>query len=161
MIAGYLGYIDDADKHPAPIGGVYFTSKSPRKVGPLVCPSAPVEAVTPTTSSDGQVFFYNINAHLSSVKMGQVYRPALASAVMEVGLAQNKNDVYYTYRCKGLSSKSSSVIDPRHNGRLHILFLDGHTQLVTFAKVPDQDETSGTYNTVFYQPALRKVPVGW
>ena len=158
LIAQYLGCITDEEKNPAPIGGASYSDKVPKKMGPLMCPSAPIEAVTP---SDGQAYFYQINNYFMGVKMGQVFRPGLASAIMEGGLALGRNNGLYSYYCKGLSSKGQSVIDPRHNGRLHILFLDGHNQLVPYAKVPDQDETKGTYDTVFYQPTFRKVPAGW
>ena len=51
--------------------------------------------------------------------------------------------------------------DARHNNSLNILFLDGHIQLVPYARVPDNDETSGVWNTVFFQVWKRKVPPGW
>ena len=155
MIAGYLGCITE-DEVYSYIGGVRITSGK-LLLGPLLCPSVPVASV----KKEGQTYFYNINSQLSGLKMARVRRPALGSAVMEVGLANDKNDVYYNYRVKGLSTGGYSQIDPRHSGQLNVLFLDGHVKAFPFAKIPDQDETTGIYNSAFYQPWQTKVPPGW
>ena len=89
---------------------------------------------------------------------------SISSAVADVGLAHGRNDVYYSYRSKGIdptSSTTTSIFDPRHKGGVNFLFLDGHVERVPFAKIPDQDESKGVYNCVFYQPWQRKVPAGW
>ena len=160
MLAGYLGYVT-GETDPARIGAIYITSKGVKKIGPLLCPSAPVQGVTKT----GNTYFYNINSQLdrrSGIKIGQVFRPAIGSAVADVGLAQDRNYVYYTYYSKGYSVKTeSSVFDPRHKGAVNFLFLDGHVEAIPFAKVPDQDETKGVYNSAFYRPWERKSPPGW
>ena len=154
LIAGYLGCItDEAD--PAPIGGGRI-KKGEKLRGPLVCPSAPVGAITKT---DSPTYFYNTNVYFSNLKIGMISRPALGSALMEVGL--ERNYVYYSYYLKGLSTSGQSIIDPRHNKALNILFLDGHVQLVLYARVPDQDETPGVWNSVFFQPWKTKIPPGW
>ena len=162
LIASYLGYVTDEDD-PGRIGGVYLTKKGVKKIGPLVCPSAPVQAVT----KQGNTYFYNVNSQIShapGIKIGQVFRPSISSAVADVGLAHGRNDVYYGYRSKGIdptSSTTTSVFDPRHKGGVNFLFIDGHVERVPFAKIPDQDESKGVYNCVFYQPWQRKVPAGW
>ena len=163
LIAGYLACKTE-ESDPAPIGGGRI--KGGRKFrGPLLCPSAPFEAISPDmttdTSRNPPFYFYNTSGYLSGIKIGRVCRPAIASALMEVGLAQKRNYVYYSYYLKGLSSSGQSIIDPRHNGSLNILFLDGHVQLVPYARVPDQDETPGVWSSVFYQVWKTKVPPGW
>ena len=161
LIAGYLGCKTE-EKDPAPIGGGRI--KGGRKLrGPLLCPTAPVEGMSESMSTEKNppFYFYNTSGYLSDIKMNRVCRPALASALMEVGLAKNRNYVYYSYYLKGLSDKGKSIIDPRHNNSLNILFLDGHVQLVPYARVPDNDETSGVWNTVFFQVWNTKIPPGW
>ena len=166
LLASYLGYVTD-EIDPARVGAIYLTSKGTRKIGPLLCPSAPVQAVTKT----GNTYFYNVNSHLAGeringrnlgVKAGMVYRPALASALAEVGLALDRNYVYFSYYCKGIGEhKEQSVVDPRHNGSLNLLFLDGHVLLTPFGRIPDEDQTTGVWSSVFYQVWKRKVPPGW
>ena len=162
MIARYLGCVTD-EENPGRIGAIYLESNGNRKKGPLLCPSAPIQAVTKT----GSTYFYNINSQLNrdmmGVKIGQVFRPAIASAVADVGLAHDLNNVYYSYYSKILTpgKTSSSQFDPRHKNAVNFLFLDGHVETVPFGKIPDQGETSGVYNSVFYQPWQRKVPPGW
>ena len=121
----------------------------------MLCPTAPV-----AKASKEKTYFYNTNEHFSNVKMSNVYRPAVASALMEVA-ADSKNYVYYTYYLKNLTTSGYSRIDPRHNGSLNVLFLDGHSQLLSFAKIPDQDETAGVWNSCFYNPIKRKSAPGW
>ena len=162
LIASYLGYVTE-EEDPGRIGAIYITKKGIRKIGPLLCPSAPVQAVTKT----GNTYFYNINSQLDKrpgIKIGRVFRPAIASAVADVGLAYNRNDVYYSYNSKGTdptASSTTSVFDPRHKNAVNFLFLDGHVEAVPFAKIPDQSETKGVYNSIFYQVWQRKVPAGW
>ena len=161
MLAGYLGYVTD-EVDPARIGAIFTTTTGVRKIGPLLCPSAPVQGVTKT----GNTYFYNINSQFEqrNLKMGDVFRPSISSAVADVGLAQDRNYVYYGYYSKGInptSSTTTSVYDPRHKGAVNFLFLDGHVEAVPFAKIPDQDETKGVYNSAFYRPWERKSPPGW
>ena len=161
LIAGYLG-CKTYETDPAPIGGGRI--KAGKKLrGPLLCPTAPIEGMQESMKKDKNpsFFFYNTSGYLSNIKLNSVFRPALASALMEVGLAKNRNYVYYSYYLKGLSDSGQSIIDARHNNSLNILFLDGHVQLVPYARVPDNDETSGVWNTVFFQVWKRKVPPGW
>ena len=154
LIAGYLGCITD-ELDPAGIGAVR-NKNGGKYLGPLLCPSAPAAAAT----ASGNTYFYNTSSLLDKLKMTMVKRPALGSALMEVGV--KRNYVYYGYYCKGLSDTTTqSIIDPRHNGSLNILFLDGHVQLVPFARVPDQDETPGVWSSVFYQVWKTKIPPGW
>ena len=159
MLARYLGCVT-LDENPAPIGGIRWLNKL--LIGPLLCPTAPV-ASTKDPGTDKQYYFYNVSAYLSAKKIGMVYRPSIASATTEVGLALDRNYVYYGYYCKGIRTVTTtqSVIDPRHNGSLNVLFLDGHTQLVPFGKFPDQDETPGVSNTVFFRVEKRASPKGW
>ena len=165
MIADYLSCGTDENNAPR-IGSIYLEANGTRKKGPFLCPSAPIEAATKT----GLNYFYNINSQLNGpyvnqmskgVKIGQVFRPAIASAMADVGLAKDRNYVYYTAYSKGLSESTSSIYDPRHNGRVNFLFLDGHVDALLFARIPDQDETSGSYSSIFHQVWSRKVPVGW
>ena len=162
LIASYLGYVTD-EEDPGRIGAVYVTTKGVKKQGPLLCPSAPVQGVTKT----GNIYFYNINSQISiknAVKIGRVFRPAIASYVADVGLAFGRNEVYYSYRSKGIvpdSSTTTSVFDPRHKNAVNFLFLDGHVQSVAFGKIPDADENKGVYDSVFYQVWQKKVPPGW
>ena len=162
MIARYLGCVTD-EENPGRIGAIYLESNGNRKKGPLLCPSAPIQAVTKT----GSTYFYNINSQLNrdmmGVKIGQVFRPAIASAVADVGLAHDLNNVYYSYYSKILTAgkTSASQFDPRHKNAVNFLFLDGHVETVPFGKIPDQGQTSGVYNSVFYQPWQKKVPPGW
>ena len=162
MIARYLGYVTD-EKDPGRIGAIYITSDGTRKKGPLLCPSAPIQAVTKT----GNTYFYNINSQLSrdmmGIKIGQVFRPAISSALADVGLAHDLNNVYYSYNSKILTpgKTSASQFDPRHKNAVNFLFLDGHVETVPLGKIPDQGETSGVYNSVFYQPWQKRVPPGW
>ena len=153
LIAGYLGCISN-ETNPAPIGGVFLLSGK-KTMGPLLCPTAPV-----AKASKEKTYFYNTSEHFTNVKMSKVYRPAVASALMEVA-ADSKNYVYYTYYLKNLTTNGYSRIDPRHNGSLNVLFLDGHSQLLPFAKIPDQDETEGVWNSCFYSPTKRKSAPGW
>ena len=155
LIAGYLSCIT-YETNPPLIGAVRI-KKGQKLIGPLVCPTAPVNGVT----ADGSTHFYNTSAYMSNVKIGMVKRPALASALTEVGIV--RNNVIYGYFCKGLTEghDTQSIIDPRHSRSLNVLFLDGHVQLVPYAKFPDQDETKGVYNTVFFQPTTTKIPPGW
>ena len=155
LIAGYLG-CKSGEKYPAPIGGAKLLGGRKMR-GPLLCPTVSIEGITSENS-----YFYNTSGYLSGIKIGMVKRPAISSALMEVGLALNRNFVYYSYYCKGIKEhKESSVIDPRHNGALNVLFLDGHVQLVPFARIPDQDETPGVWSSVFYQVWKTKSPPGW
>ena len=165
MIADYLSCGTDENNGPR-IGSIYLEANGTRKKGPFLCPSAPIEAATKT----GLNYFYNINSQLNGpyvnqmskgVKIGQVIRPAIASAMADVGLAKDRNYVYYTAYSKGLSESTSSIYDPRHNGRVNFLFLDGHVDALLFARIPDQDETSGSYSSIFHQVWSRKVPAGW
>ena len=159
MIAGYLGYVS-AERYPAPLGGIRWLSNKLLR-GPLLCPTAPVAEVK-DPGSDKQYYFYNISNFLSKTKIGMVYRPSIGSAVMEVGLALDRNYVIYGYYCKGIKEhKEQSVIDARHKGALNVLFLDGHSELIPFARIPDQDETSGVWDCAFYQVTKRKSPPGW
>ncbi|MBR7140304.1 MAG: prepilin-type N-terminal cleavage/methylation domain-containing protein [Lentisphaeria bacterium] len=99
LIAGYLGCKTD-EKDPAPIEGMTKTDR---------------------------YFFYNVNSQIDKRKLVTFHRPSLGSAVMEVGLALDRNYVFYGYYCKGINEhKEQSVIDPRHNGKLNVLFFDGH-----------------------------------
>ena len=161
LIASYLGYVTD-EEDPARIGAVYVTKKGAKKIGPLLCPSAPVQGVT----KQGSTYFYNVNSQIShspGIKIGQVFRPSISSAVADVGLAHDLNNVYYSYNSKIFTpgKTSASQFDPRHKNAVNFLFLDGHVETVPFGKIPDQGETSGVYNSVFYQPWQRKVPAGW
>ena len=114
------------------------------------------------TDTNPSFYFYNINSQIDKRKLVTFSRPSLGSAVMEVGLALNRNYVYYGYYCKGIKEhKEQSVIDPRHNGKLNVLFFDGHVEAMPFARIPDQDETSGVYNSIFYRPWEKKIPPGW
>ena len=156
LIAGYLGCKTD-EKDPAPIGGGRI--KAGQKLrGPLLCPSAPIEGMTKTD----RYFFYNVNSQIDKRKLVTFHRPSLGSAVMEVGLALDRNYVFYGYYCKGINEhKEQSVIDPRHNGKLNVLFFDGHVDALPFARIPDQDESKGVYNSVFYRPWEKRIPPGW
>jgi len=153
LLANYLGCLDDS-AHPAPIGGVLLLSGQ-RKMGPLLCPTAPVAQTTKEST-----YFYNTIEHFSKVKMAMVWRPALSAALLDVAL--QRNNVYVTYYLKGLSNSGYSLADPRHNGSLNILFLDGHIQLVPFGRLPDEDQGKGTaWSTCFYTPTRKKAPPGW
>ena len=154
LIAGYLG-CKSIEDYPAPIGGAKLL-RGKKIPGPLLCPSVSIEPIKNENN-----YFYNTSGYLSGIKIGMVCRPAIASALMEVGLAMDRNFVYYSYYLKGLSDSGKSIIDPRHNGSLNILFLDGHVQLVPYARVPDQDETPGVWSSVFYQVWKTKIPPGW
>ena len=44
---------------------------------------------------------------------------------------------------------------------LNVLFFDGHVDALPFARIPDQDETKGVYNSIFYRPWEKKIPPGW
>ena len=160
MLARYLGCLAPDDDQ-APIGGVRWKDGKFLR-GPLLCPTAPA-AATKSEGTDKSYYFYNVNAHLSGKKIGMVYRPSIASALAEVGLALDRNYIHFSYYCKGILKQTTtqSVIDPRHNGSLNVLFLDGHTQLVPYGKFPDQDETPGVASTVFFQCEKRKSPPGW
>ena len=159
LIAGYLGCIS-VESSPAKIGGVKLLSSGSRIPGPLLCPSAPVAGVR-----NADTYFYNINSQLqvqNKVKIVRVMRPSAASGLAEVGLARGANTISYWYYSKGVhTSNECSLYDPRHNGSLNFLFLDGHVQLVPFARIPDQGERSGTYNSIFFQPMSTKPTPGW
>ena len=152
LIAGYLSCITD-EQYPAPIGAVFIYKKQKHQ-GPLLCPSAPVAKATKETT-----YFYNTNEHFYGVKLSMVYRPAVASALMEVA-ADSKNYVYYTYYIKDVTTSGYSRVDPRHNGSSNVLFLDGHVQMVPYARIPDHSQVSA-YGTCFYKPTKRKAPAGW
>ena len=154
LLAGYLGYITD-ETNPAPLFGVFLSSKGTKKIGPLICPSAPVEQVTKENT-----YFYNTNEHLGSVKLSRVYRPGISSALMEVA-ADSKNYVYYTYYIKNVSDSGYSRVDSRHNGSSNVLFLDGHIQMLAYARIPDHAATGGIYGTCFYQVTKTKITPGW
>jgi prepilin-type processing-associated H-X9-DG protein len=151
LLAGYLSCIT-AETNPAPVGGVIKLGAVIKR-GSLLCPSAPVPGVTKENT-----YLYNTSEHFSKVKMSTVWRPGLTAALMDVAL--DRNYVYFTYFLKGLSSSGYSLADPRHNGSLNILFLDGHVQLVSFARLPDQDQ-GGAHSSCFYFPTKRKTPPGW
>ncbi|MBR2873258.1 MAG: DUF1559 domain-containing protein [Lentisphaeria bacterium] len=156
LLANYLGCLDDGAL-PAPLGGVRRLTTGVKK-GPLLCPSAPLSSVTP--GSDKNYYFYNTSEHFSKVKMAMVWRPSLSAALLDVAL--QRNNVYVTYYLKGLSNSGYSLADPRHNGSLNILFLDGHIQLVPFGRLPDEDQGKGTaWSTCFYTPTRKKAPPGW
>ena len=154
LLAGYLGCVS-AEDNPAPLFGVFRSSKGAKKVGPLICPSAPVESVTKENT-----YFYNTNEHLAKVKLSRVYRPGISSALMEVA-ADSKNYVYYTYYIKNVSDSGYSRVDPRHNGSSNVLFLDGHIQMLAYARIPDHAATGGIYGTCFYQVTKTKITPGW
>ena len=151
LLAGYLSCVSE-ETNAGPIGGV-TKLKSGITRGPLLCPSVSVAGVTKE-----KTYFYNTNEHFSKVKMANVWRPGLTAALMDVAL--ERNYVYFTYYIKGLSSSGYSLADPRHNGSLNILFLDGHVQLVSFNRLPDQDQ-GGAYSSCFYFPTKKKTPPGW
>ena len=159
LLAGYLGCISN-ESSPAPIGGVRLFSSGKKLLGPLLCPSAPVAGVTKENT-----YFYNTNSQLSiqnKIKIVRVKQPSAASCLAEVGLARNANTVYYWYYSKGVhTSNECSLYDPRHNGALNFLFLDGHTQLVHFGRIPDQGERSNVYNSIFFLPTSVKPTPGW
>ena len=162
MIGSYLGVA-----HPtatAKIGGVYLAKDRRVLRGPLLCPSAPLDAVR-TKTAESNYYFYNINGDFGNskmIKIGKITRPALASALMETGL--RRNYYYYGYYPKAITkTRDQSTIDPGHNKALNILFLDGHSKMVPFAKVPDEEDTprDDVYQTVFYRPWFKAVPPGW
>ena len=159
LIASYLGCVS-AESYSAPIGGVKLYSNGQKVLGPLLCPSADVAGVKKENS-----YFYNLNSNFEvsrKIKIVRVIRPSAVSALADVGLAHDKNTVYYNYYGKGFNLNSTySIFDPRHNGSLNFLFLDGHIQLLRFARVPDEVETPGVYSSMFFTALSTKVTQGW
>lgn len=151
MIATYLGVA-----HPtatAQIGAAYLSKARAVLRGPLLCPSAPIDGVR-TKTTGTHYYFYSINSffgHTSMPKIGKLYRPALVSALMETGLLRQAH--YYGYYPKSLAKGSDeNKIDGRHNKALNVLFLDGHTQMLPYAKVPCESQISNVAYSLFYRP---------
>jgi len=148
MIASYLSCTTIGEYNP-PIGGIYIKKGNKRELGPFLCPGAPISEPT----VEQRWHFYNINSNSAyTYKMEQARRPSKTFAYSEV--AVKKNNVYLQYYSKG--GGQYSMIDPRHNGGMNTLFLDGHTEHIPYGLFPDQNLNSAVWDSVFFNPKSAK-----